>query len=1125
MVVRLVSPAQRAGWGLIRGAEWVNGALNVYPERVAQADVVVITRDFPARAVECQQVIGEARAQGKPVIYETDDLLLELPERHPDYERYLAARAAMLQAVVETDAVVGSTPYLCDYLRTFNANTRSWDNYLDDQLWRLESFQSNASEGRETPLDRPINIGYMGGQSHLDDLEHIIPALSQILDKYRAKIRLKFWGLEPPYSLREHPSVEYIPVKLVDYASFAAYFATQECDIFIAPLQDNLFNRSKSSLKFLEYSALAIPGIYSRIAPYQRVVIHGQNGFLAGETHEWVSCLSRLIEDAPLRAQMGAEAHATLRSQWLLADHLDLFCQLYQDIASGASSTSMFQDETVSLAQHVARKMGAYYQELHSKWEEKNRLAGKLDTLQARVAEQERTIIDLRRIAQEYAAYHHGIMSTRDWRLAQSLVGWRLRLVPRGSLRERLFRTAYRSAVTLKNQGPRAALRMARETLRSYEQLTTQPDGQITSDIQIQLFAEPLPDGAAGVLPAISIIVIKDAAGTSPATFELSGWLHKQTLRQAAQIVVWDKVIGEASLVDNSGVDWKAGNVATLLQGMNTPYICLASADLLDQDATYLETNLCTLQSEALAFTVNLRGPSPWAIRRLEQGWLPGDRSRPLLRQVVRKECVVDDPDDGSINLNIHSWLDNRQVALEVSQKMGCEGALAGRIIVLTSSMVDLEGDLPFEKPRQISCTLLGRHLIAAPVSGDRDPSLHSSGKGQFEIGNPSRAHLLLPLDQVVPAVPEPCDLPTVFLVMPFLAVGGAEKIALKIIQNLTGQIRFVVLSFDELDAKLGTMADDFRRATPYVYALPDFAHSLLNTSVLDYLITRFDPCTIYIHNGVSWIYDFLGGIKSRHPHIRLVNQVYDHSVGWINRYDPALVLYLDAHIGSNPRICQAYRDKGVRQEQVYYIENGSDAKELDPAEYVQGKLSNLRFKFDIPPQARVVTFAARLHSQKRPLDFVELARRFSSNPQVVFLMAGDGPLAARVDEQLQKIGLRNIRRLPFYQPISDLLAVTDVLVLPSEFEGMPMIVLEAQTMGKPVVVTDVGNNRDIVERTQGGVVLAQIGDVSALMSAVRQMLDHPPDPVELRRNTLALFDWKIVAQRYRDALLAKHDA
>jgi processive 1,2-diacylglycerol beta-glucosyltransferase len=1107
MAVRLVSPARRLGWNLIQGAEWSDGALQVFPERVAQADVVVITRDFPTRVAEYQQVIAEAQRHGKPVVYETDDLLLELPEQHPDYERYLTARAAMLQAVVEADVVVGSTPELCDYLRNFNANTHLWENYLDDRLWRLGAPETIASEQAETAFDRPVHIGYMGGQSHGTDLEPILPALIQILDKYPGKVGLKFWGLEPPLSLRHHPGAEYIPVRLVDYTSFAAYFPSQECELFIAPLQDNLFNRCKSPLKFLEYSALAVPGVYSRIAPYERLVSHGENGLLAGDPDEWVDCLSRLVEDPALRLRMGEAARATLQSQWLLTGHLDLFERLYRGFSAGTPPVR--KDQTLQ-GLHIAQKMGAFYQDLLRARDEGSRNSEQVETLQVQLREQQNTLLNLNRIAQEYYALYLEIMHSRSWRLMNRLVDWRLRLAPLGSRRDRFFKAAYQSASALKNQGLGAFFRAGVQGARSVIKppVQPQPDAQAVPDLQTLLFDGAMPAGAACTMPAISLIVIRDGADASAAAIaDVICWHKGQTLRQAGQIVVWDRAAGEASLLDSQSVPWAARDISKLLQGLDMPYVCFASLDLLEQEATYLETNLWALQTGSLAFTVNLCGFSSWAIRRLEHGWLPGDRGRPLLRTVVRKECVVQGP-DGQIDLDLGQWLEGRRNMLAGGPSLNAEPVIAGRVIPLTTSKVDLEGDLPFE--RRSPCTFLSDYLI-------------STGP-QFVPGNPPLAHLLFPLDQALPGAPEPCDLPTVFLIQPVLAVGGAEKIALKLIQNLTGQVRFIVLAFDKMEAELGTMADEFRQATPYVYTLPDFSDSHLNASAMDYLIARFDPRSIYIHNGSPWIYDALGEIKRRYPDIRLVDQVYDHQVGWINRYDPSVVLYLDGHIGSNPKICQAYRDKGSPPETVYFIENGSDSQELDPEQYDEGQIYNLKLKLGLSPQARVVTFASRVHPQKRPMDFVELARRFSSDLGVAFLMAGDGPLAAQVDEQIRKIGLKNIYRCPFYRPISDLLALTDVLVLPSEFEGMPMIVLEAQTMGKPVVVTDVGNNREVIERTQGGIVLSQIGDVGAIMKAVQQMLDSPPDPAEVRRKTIAVFDWKVIAQKYRAALLSNYD-
>jgi glycosyltransferase involved in cell wall biosynthesis len=165
------------------------------------------------------------------------------------------------------------------------------------------------------------------------------------------------------------------------------------------------------------------------------------------------------------------------------------------------------------------------------------------------------------------------------------------------------------------------------------------------------------------------------------------------------------------------------------------------------------------------------------------------------------------------------------------------------------------------------------------------------------------------------------------------------------------------------------------------------------------------------------------------------------------------------------------------------------------------------------------------LNPQKRPVDFVELARRFSGDPSIEFLMIGDGPLSQAVDDQISRIGLKNIHRHPFYRPISDILAITDVLVLPSEYEGMPLIVSETLAMGKPVVVTDVGNNRQVIELSGGGVLVPQIGDITGLQNGLRQMLSAPPDGQKIRQAIQQNFGIDVIAAKYREVLLGTDDS
>ncbi|MFV2044459.1 MAG: glycosyltransferase [Anaerolineales bacterium] len=266
---------------------------------------------------------------GKPVAYELDDLLLELPLEHPEKQFYDEARSQMLEAVAEADAVVASTQRIADYLRQFNPRTWLLPNYLDDRLW---SFRE--AKGDDSPY---VVVGYMGGrtQTHIPDLESITPVLTRLLDAYPGRLQLRFWGTFPS-ELEDHPNVDFRTKTHANYASFAEYFSLQDCDVFVAPLTDNLFNRSKSWIKFLEYSSLAIPGVYSRLTPYENVVVHGENGFLASTHEEWEANLRRLIDNRGLRLSMGRAAQDMVRRRMLLSKHAHEWGTVYRTIHSSA---------------------------------------------------------------------------------------------------------------------------------------------------------------------------------------------------------------------------------------------------------------------------------------------------------------------------------------------------------------------------------------------------------------------------------------------------------------------------------------------------------------------------------------------------------------------------------------------------------------------------------------------------------------------------------------------------------------------------------------------------------------------------------------------------------------------
>ena len=293
--LRVVEPLKQAGIQLLYGSD--AGQNHLDPSRLnrllGQAEAVLFQRELPVYADDYAWIAGQARARGKLVIYEIDDLLFELSQGHPDRISHYYTRALwpMLQAAIQADLVTTTTAQLAGYLRAFNPNVTVLPNYLPDSLWMGEGLELHPE------ASDPVVIGYMGSNTHQADLEEISPVLEGILGERGERVRCRFWGAPPPPGIRGLANVEWIPLEQFDYAEFAAYFRRQQCDLFIAPLADNTFNQCKSAIKFLEYSILGIPGVYSRMATYQAVVEDGRNGLLAGTAEEWTMCLNLLLDD------------------------------------------------------------------------------------------------------------------------------------------------------------------------------------------------------------------------------------------------------------------------------------------------------------------------------------------------------------------------------------------------------------------------------------------------------------------------------------------------------------------------------------------------------------------------------------------------------------------------------------------------------------------------------------------------------------------------------------------------------------------------------------------------------------------------------------------------------------
>jgi glycosyltransferase involved in cell wall biosynthesis len=144
----------------------------------------------------------------------------------------------------------------------------------------------------------------------------------------------------------------------------------------------------------------------------------------------------------------------------------------------------------------------------------------------------------------------------------------------------------------------------------------------------------------------------------------------------------------------------------------------------------------------------------------------------------------------------------------------------------------------------------------------------------------------------------------------------------------------------------------------------------------------------------------------------------------------------------------------------------------------------------DDPGGGRIVLGVGRLAAQKGFGTLISAAARWQSRPAVpLLLIAGEGPLDAELRRQAGTDGAA-VRFLGPRDDVPALLAAADVVVVPSTWEGQPLIVQEALRAGRPLVATRVGG---ITELTgEDGALLVPPGDPAALAAAVSRLLDDP---------------------------------
>ena len=257
------------------------------------ADVLITQRTAITSISEVHRISKYCTDKQIKIIYDIDDYLLELPETHPHAKSYSHKSSSVLLWLVLADEVWVSTQELKAALLPFNSNIKVFHNLVDEDIW----IPQKGIKEKES-----VNILYMGTPTHDDDFELIKDALIKLKNEFGNLLQISLVGVLD--GGQEYSWCNRIDLPYSIHGAYPAFVRwinkNYSFDIGVAPLVNNLFNRCKSDIKFLDYSMMGLASVVSDVACFDSIR-HGINGFKVKNVDEWYGTLKDLIHDKELR--------------------------------------------------------------------------------------------------------------------------------------------------------------------------------------------------------------------------------------------------------------------------------------------------------------------------------------------------------------------------------------------------------------------------------------------------------------------------------------------------------------------------------------------------------------------------------------------------------------------------------------------------------------------------------------------------------------------------------------------------------------------------------------------------------------------------------------------------------
>lgn len=333
---------------------------------------------------------------------------------------------------------------------------------------------------------------------------------------------------------------------------------------------------------------------------------------------------------------------------------------------------------------------------------------------------------------------------------------------------------------------------------------------------------------------------------------------------------------------------------------------------------------------------------------------------------------------------------------------------------------------------------------------------------------------------------------PTVCHVIHALGVGGAEVLVDHLVRRLSERFRGIVAVLDEV-GEIGERLQRDGFVVEHLYRAPGIDRGCARR--LHQFAAREDAALFHAHQYTPFFQAMLSrGLTGSRPivfteHGRHFPDLPSRKRSIVNRL---MLRRHDRLVGVGGNVRQALiENEGLPSGRVEVVYNGVDLEAMNrPSETARQRLRN---EFGLESDDFVCVQVARLHPLKdhgTALAAIDEARRML--PNIRLLIVGEGDERSAIESEITRRGLQQHVTLTGNRTdVSDLLAASDVFLMSSISEGIPLTIIEAMAAERPVVSTAVGGIPEMIDDGKTG-LLAPAGDAKTLARQLQRLHQQP---------------------------------